>query len=175
LGGNKAVFFGIFPLFVAWGIMGLWHGAAWHFVLWGVYWIIIIMIYRIVKRFIPEQKPEKRFSKSVAKILSIISLFHITCYGWIIFRAQSIRQIINMTSSLFTGIAFTEFLNSSYFFLYAIMLFLLVYEIILYKKKDQLFIYRKNFYYQLVFYIILFFLFIEIGAVHDVRFLYFQF
>ena len=37
------------PLFVTWGLMGLWHGANWTFLIWGIYHAILIYIYRSLK------------------------------------------------------------------------------------------------------------------------------
>jgi alginate O-acetyltransferase complex protein AlgI len=34
----------VFNMFVVWGITGLWHGAAWNYVLWGLYYAVILMI-----------------------------------------------------------------------------------------------------------------------------------
>ena len=34
----------IFNLLVVWGLTGLWHGAAWNFVLWGLYWFVLLVI-----------------------------------------------------------------------------------------------------------------------------------
>ena len=39
------------PLFITWGLMGLWHGANWTFVIWGIYHAILIFIYRTTKIF----------------------------------------------------------------------------------------------------------------------------
>lgn len=174
LGGKYARFLGLVPLFITMFLIGLWHGAAWHFVLWGVYWFAVTMIYRIMKRIFVIRTNNKALSVILTGI-SVIIMFHVTCYSWVIFRAQSLAQVISMTKSLFSGINIAELYKMSFVFLYAIMLFLIIYEILQYLKKDQLFIYKKSFYYQLAFYLVLFFMYVEIGAVSDVRFLYFQF
>ena len=36
------------PLFLTWGVMGLWHGASWTFVFWGLYHCIFIFIHRLI-------------------------------------------------------------------------------------------------------------------------------
>jgi D-alanyl-lipoteichoic acid acyltransferase DltB (MBOAT superfamily) len=35
-------------LFSTWAIMGLWHGANWTFIIWGVYHVIVIVLYRLL-------------------------------------------------------------------------------------------------------------------------------
>ncbi|MBU0979506.1 MAG: MBOAT family protein [Nanoarchaeota archaeon] len=169
LGGRRSRLFGMVALYITWALMGLWHGAAWTFVVWGVYWGFLIMLYRVIKRLgvVPKAR--------IFKPITIFLMFHLTCFSWIIFRSQSMGQAIQMFKALAGGINFLEFAKSGYVYLYAIIIFLVVYEVISYLKNDQLFLYKKNFFIQMVFYLILFFLFIEIGAVSDIRFIYFQF
>jgi len=169
LGGNRSRFFGLWALVITWFLMGLWHGAAWNFVLWGLYWALLIFIYRLIK------KTKFKSDNPITRIIQRIILFHLTCYGWIIFRAQSLGQIKLMTTALFRGISLAQLFDISYLYLYVIIVLFLIYEIIQFAKNDQLFIYRKGFYIQMVYYLIMFFMFIEIGAVSDARFIYFQF
>ncbi len=83
---------------------GLWHGAAWTFVIWGVYHGVLLLAYRAGERL-------KWFNDWVtgpdvlARISSWVVMFHLTCYGWLIFRARSARQLGTMTASLFTAFA----------------------------------------------------------------------
>lgn len=178
LGGRNSRFFGMCSLFIAWFLMGLWHGAAWHFVLWGLYWFFLIIAYRLINyafRNVQPLKIKNKFMGIFKNLVVTILMFHLTAYGWIIFRSQSSTQITAFTKSLISGISIRGLLAIDYFYLYAIILFLVIYEALQYFKDDQLFIYKKNFYYQLAFYMVLFFMFIEIGAVSNARFLYFQF
>ena len=83
---------------------GLWHGAAWTFVLWGVYHGVLLMAFRAADRvrafhaWVTSPGP-------LARIVSWAVMFHLTCYGWLIFRARSARQLTEMTRSLFTAFA----------------------------------------------------------------------
>ncbi len=83
---------------------GLWHGAAWTFVIWGVYHGVLLLAYRAGERL-------KWFNDWVtgadvlARISSWFVMFHLTCFGWLIFRARSARQLGTMTASLFTAFA----------------------------------------------------------------------
>lgn len=176
LGGIKRPFLGMFPILITMSLMGLWHGADWNFVLWGLYWFFIIMIYRSTKAIFKKVKfPKGKFLSVLSKSVSIIIMFHITCYSWIVFRSQSLTQIYSFTKSLVSGINLTSMFNVSYLYLYVIILFLIIYESWNYVKNDQLFICKTNFYYRLAFYLILFFMYVEIGAVSNIRFIYFQF
>jgi alginate O-acetyltransferase complex protein AlgI len=83
---------------------GLWHGAAWTFVIWGVYHGALLIVYREAGRM-------KWFNSWVngaaplARITSWLVMFHLTCYGWLIFRSRSAGQLGVMSAALFTGFA----------------------------------------------------------------------
>jgi len=84
-------------LFITMILGGLWHGAAWNFVLWGFYHGAVLSIHR--KFFYPlkdRQKPDIPL-KSAAKIAIY---FIITLYGWLLFRSQSFGQIAALSSTL---------------------------------------------------------------------------
>ena len=75
---------------------GLWHGAAWTFVLWGVYQGLALGIGRAITDGARSMKPS--WQRAVAALL----MFQVTCYGWLIFRAESAAQIRDLTIRLFT-------------------------------------------------------------------------
>ena len=77
---------------------GLWHGAAWTFVLWGLYQGILLILYRPLE---PAFAGLGRAGRAVAWL----AMFHLTCYGWLIFRAPSAAKLRSLTASLFTGFA----------------------------------------------------------------------
>lgn len=70
---------------------GLWHGANWTFVVWGVYHGGLLLLGRAV------QPAEQVFPRWLRAIL----FFQLTCYGWLIFRAESLHQVWTMTRVLF--------------------------------------------------------------------------
>jgi D-alanyl-lipoteichoic acid acyltransferase DltB (MBOAT superfamily) len=83
---------------------GLWHGAAWTFVIWGLYHGVLLIAYRAADRV-------RRFHDWVngpgvaARVTSWFVMFHLTCYGWLIFRSRSARQLGAMTADLFSAFA----------------------------------------------------------------------
>lgn len=79
---------------------GLWHGASWNFVLWGAFHGALLVVHRLVVtewRF-------WTFDGPIARAASRMVMFHLTCYGWLLFRAESFGQIVNFTGALFTGV-----------------------------------------------------------------------
>ena len=91
-------------LFITMVLGGLWHGAAWTFVFWGIYHGLLLIAYRgaerwdVFRRLVAGPRP-------VARIVSWALMFHITCYGWLIFRARSAGQIRDLTDSLIANFA----------------------------------------------------------------------
>ena len=173
LGGMYSALLGIFPLLISWILMGLWHGAAFNFIIWGVYWFAITILYHFIRHAAKLIKDWTLWFD--IDILKIILMFHVTTYGWIIFRSERFSQIVVFTKSLFSGINLAGIFNINYLYLWWIIIFLMVYEAMQYYKNDTLFICKKGFYYQLVFYIAIFIMYINIEPVSNPIFLYFQF
>lgn len=80
---------------------GLWHGAAWNFVLWGGYQGALLCIYRVWETRSPKKDNPQRIWPRVA---TTIGFFGLTCYGWLLFRATSLEQIVTFTRLLVTDL-----------------------------------------------------------------------
>lgn len=78
---------------------GLWHGAAWTYVFWGAYQGALLMAFRTGAEALA-RKPQRWLDSPWAKAMGVVAMFHLTCYGWLIFRAKSAGQIGSMTASL---------------------------------------------------------------------------
>jgi alginate O-acetyltransferase complex protein AlgI len=72
---------------------GLWHGAAWTFVIWGAYQGVMLVLYRPFTSRLALVHGWRRLALGVV-------MFHITCYGWLIFRAHSTSQVVEFTRAL---------------------------------------------------------------------------
>lgn len=81
----------IAALFATWAIMGLWHGADWTFVFWGVWHALIIFTYRIVTKTV------NFFSMPSFMYVfgSLLSIYFIML-GWISFRAEDTSKMLAM-------------------------------------------------------------------------------
>ena len=76
---------------------GLWHGAAWTFVIWGLFHGTILILHRLVK-------DRLSLSSSFVRrtyLLRVFAMFHLTCLGWLIFRAENLEQLSTMLVGLF--------------------------------------------------------------------------
>ena len=95
LGGNRVsknrMYFNLWLVFL---LSGLWHGAAWNFVIWGAFHGLFLILDRLFLL---------KFFDKIGKYPSIIITFFITIIGWVIFRSESIEQIGFFTKALFSG------------------------------------------------------------------------
>lgn len=87
-------------LFITMLLGGLWHGAAWTFVIWGAYHGLLLILYRAAEG-VPALRWWTTSGSGAARLTSWFVMFHLTCYGWLIFRATSIGQIVDMTGAVF--------------------------------------------------------------------------
>lgn len=85
LGGNrKGLPRTIINLLIVWAITGIWHGASWNFMLWGVYFGVLIIIERLF------------MGKALEKIPSFFSwlyTFVLVVFGWVMFDAVDTRIV----------------------------------------------------------------------------------
>jgi alginate O-acetyltransferase complex protein AlgI len=80
-------------------LSGLWHGASWTFVLWGVYHGALLIFERAagaLVRLRPRLWPGEKLRHAVA----MVATFHLVGFGWILFRAPDLPTAITMLSSL---------------------------------------------------------------------------
>lgn len=83
---------------------GLWHGAAWNFVLWGVYHGALLCVHRRVKPWLERWvHPRGALADRLWFGLRVVVFFHLVCLGWLLFRAQSLQQVGDMLSALVSG------------------------------------------------------------------------
>jgi D-alanyl-lipoteichoic acid acyltransferase DltB (MBOAT superfamily) len=84
---------------------GLWHGAAWTFVMWGAFHGAILVIYRLFEKNPEHMNTWSGWFPSPRVAAKMALMFSLTVIGWTIFRSQSVAQAVSMLSSI--GIATT--------------------------------------------------------------------
>lgn len=75
----------IFNLFVVWFLTGLWHGANYTFIIWGMYYFILLVV---EKKFLLKYFSKNFFSLILAHLYTIVSFV----IGWVIFRANNLED-----------------------------------------------------------------------------------
>lgn len=94
LGGNKKgsvrTYINLFAVFF---ICGLWHGAAWTFVVWGLYQGLLLIFERILKN---------NLGYEASGIAGIVITFFLTIIGWVVFRSESFAQCGYFLKAMFS-------------------------------------------------------------------------
>ena len=63
-------------LLIVWSLTGLWHGASWNFVLWGLYWFLLLAL----DKSLPES-----FKKAIPGVFRALFTFLLATAGWVLF------------------------------------------------------------------------------------------
>ena len=181
LGGNRCSrprwYFNLLIVFL---ISGLWHGANWTFVVWGGLhgiWQIISVSTSKFRSLYPRLLRMNDFS---LKVIRVLITFHLVCFGWILFRANSLSDAAYIVrsipanflniSGLFVGTSRFEFA------LALVFIFILLAVELFQRSKPGLpfldakpMVLRWSYYYLIVFAIVVF------GVTQESQFIYFQF
>lgn len=94
-------------VFIVWSISGLWHGANWTFVCWGLYHASILAVYNMIGINTKYKSIVAcgRYLPNLMEFFQIALTFSFVVIGWVIFRAEDISQayefILRMFSTLF--------------------------------------------------------------------------
>ena len=95
LGGNrKGVKRQIINLLIVWGLTGLWHGASYNFILWGLYYGLLLILEKFVL---------KRFLDKLPPALQHVYTMFIVIIGWGLFYFTDINQLLVFMQHLFDG------------------------------------------------------------------------
>jgi D-alanyl-lipoteichoic acid acyltransferase DltB (MBOAT superfamily) len=91
-GSRRGVGRTYFALIMTMFLGGLWHGAAWTFVLWGVYHGTLLALTRWWQRR-RKNAGKAEATHPVVVWMKMAATFNLVCFGWLLFRATSIGQV----------------------------------------------------------------------------------
>lgn len=90
LGGNRVrPARHILNLFLVWLLTGIWHGANWTFILWGLIYFLLLMLEKYT--------PLKRVPKLFAHLYTLLAV----CLCWVLFRAASLSSALEYLKAMF--------------------------------------------------------------------------
>jgi alginate O-acetyltransferase complex protein AlgI len=80
-----------FNMAVVWSLTGLWHGADWNFVLWGVYYGAILIGEKLL------------WGRYIEKVPVVRNVYALACavFGWVLFRAETLGQARQILGAMF--------------------------------------------------------------------------
>jgi len=83
----------IFNLFVVWFLTGIWHGANFTFILWGLMYFLLLVMEKLTG-----------WHQSKGKLLSVVKWLYTMLFvilGWVLFRAETVADALHYLSSMF--------------------------------------------------------------------------
>ncbi len=102
LGGNRVKsiinYRNILIVFV---LSGLWHGANWTFIIWGLFHGVYLIVESIIKKTFNKRNTEKGF---IYKVVNRVYVFFLVSFAWIFFRAQDFTTAIYIIKNAFRDI-----------------------------------------------------------------------
>ena len=107
LGGNRcSKIKWIRNFLVVWLLTGLWHGASWNFILWGVFYAIILLT---EKQFL------HKYIEKLPRFLAWLLMFTVVNIGWLIFRVENMGDLRLIITSFFspTG-TLSDFISNNF-------------------------------------------------------------
>ena len=89
-------------VYIVWGISGLWHGANWTFVCWGLFHATLLAIYNIlgINTKYRNDVGYSRIFPTIKEAMQVTLTFFLAVIGWIIFRAETMSQAIDFMRAM---------------------------------------------------------------------------
>lgn len=115
LGGNRVSFVKwLRNIFVVWFLTGLWHGASWNYILWGLYFALLLLIEKKVLK--------KRLEKH--RVLSHVYTLFLVIISFVIFKNESIVELKKNLIGMFNFVNYKLFDSTVLYYLksYAILI-----------------------------------------------------
>ena len=104
LGGSRCAQWKVIRnTFIVFGVSGLWHGANWTFVCWGLYHGTLIVLYKLLRINTKDKDilAAGRWLPTVKDMCRVVVTFGLAVVGWVIFRAENISQAWDFVSRMF--------------------------------------------------------------------------
>ena len=111
LGGNRvSVPRHIFNMAVVWALTGMWHGANWNYILWGLYWFVFLVIEKYIIK--PQREP-----KILPRLIGMVATFIIAFFSTMLFKFNDLSALGQAVANIFVsnGNGFTDAATSLIF------------------------------------------------------------
>ena len=120
LGGNRKGFGRtVLNLFIVWFLTGMWHGASWNYILWGLYFFVFLLIERLFLGKLLDKHPVTR---AIGHAYALFVVF----IGWVLFRFTDLGVGFEVIKGLFGAHAGanalpagSQLLNNLFFLIFA--------------------------------------------------------
>lgn len=175
LGGNRVnVKRWMFNILVVFGLSGLWHGANWTFVLWGLAHGLVYILENLVTRLLKLKHPETRWMITVTDAFNVVKTFVIVSFIWILFRATDVSHVksilVSLVNNLNVADNFSVDMKTWLFFALFIVL-----DVLLFKSRFDRWCNQRSTLVRWSMYAAMIFMIIVFSSVSNFPFIYFQF
>lgn len=185
LGGNrKSILRKYLNIFIVFAVSGLWHGASWNFIVWGVLHGIFRIVGEIKQRYLEKIGKERKISFS-ANIRKVLGTFILVDIAWVFFASNSFTEAVEIIRQAFTTLYTTSVLelglDKGNWIILIVAIFILYIVDILHEKKISVFslINKQEIWFRWILYMGLIYSTILVGIYgiqYDAsQFIYFQF
>jgi len=149
-------------------LVGLWHGARWMFILWGLYQGILLVLYRYGEKILPEQSKLIQLLHKTG--LSWLFFFGLTMFGWILFQSATVGSMVHLFQ--WASVNPVEPMMIAVILLWLPIIFM---QTLQHYRKDLLAIAHLSLPWQLAFYFIAYYMIMYLPPLNPQQFIYVQF
>ena len=171
LGGNRGGQFFVYRnLMITMALGGLWHGASWNFLYWGVFHGVILCVYRVFK--ITE---EKKYPSWGIPFLQGVLMFHLTCIGWLLFRAKNMDTVFIFFKSIFSHFHASDLAWQNFFTIFKYSWLLIIFQCVQFFTKNLNPLNKAHWFIRLNIYLFLIMSILSFTDAKPQEFIYFAF
>ena len=128
LGGNRvSVSRHIVNLLIVWALTGLWHGASWNFVVWGLYYGILLIL---------EKYLYGEYLQGLKPVIRHVYTGLVVIVGWVFFSSKDLPTALDYIKQL-SGVSGIDFLNMTTIYLLRTNLILLLLACLIAARKGM--------------------------------------
>ena len=175
LGGSRVKFgrwaFNILVVFV---LSGIWHGAAWTFLLWGFAHGLLHIVEKALRDKLPSKEPKSKWLKISIDALCVVKTFVLVTLFWVMFRATDLEHLKAIFVTAFTNFDGGEQMSvkpGMWIYLGVLILF----DVLLRNTRFDAWCGGKPLALRWLIYAVLVFMVICCSSVYNFPFIYFQF
>ena len=175
LGGSRVKFgrwaFNILVVFV---LSGIWHGAAWTFLLWGFAHGLLHIIEKALRNRFPSKESQSKWVRISVDALCVLKTFVLVTLFWVVFRATDLEHLKAIFVTAFTNFGGGEQMSVKPGMWIYLGLFILS-DIVLRNTRFDAWCEGKPMVVRWLIYSVLVFMVIACSSVKNFPFIYFQF
>jgi alginate O-acetyltransferase complex protein AlgI len=175
LGGNRVkIKRWMVNILIVFILSGLWHGANWTFILWGLAHGLVYIAENFFNRIFNLKKPVNRVVLYISDFFKVIKTFIVVSFIWILFRAANFDQVKLVVKSLVKNYKTTDDFTVEPKIWLFLLLFILI-DRLLFNTRFDFWCEKRNFAVRWSIYTGMIFLIIVFSSVNNFPFIYFQF